>query len=39
MLVYLEMYTKFLLEMPKGRDYLEDLDIVGRIILGCILHK
>jgi hypothetical protein len=27
------MYTKFLLENPKGRDHLEDIDLVGGIIL------
>jgi len=31
------MYTEFWSENLKGRDYLEDLDIDGRLILARIL--
>jgi hypothetical protein len=34
-----EMHTKFWLENLKGRDHLEDLDVVGKIILERILRK
>lgn len=33
------MRIKFLLESVKVRDHLEDLDVVGRIILRLILRK
>jgi hypothetical protein len=33
------MHTKFLSENLKRRDYIEDLDVDGRIILGWILRN
>jgi len=33
------MHTIFWLEYPKGREHLEDLGLVGKIILEWILDK